>query len=430
MKKRLVSVLLVSVLVLGLTACGGSKKEEKKEEGGDSGDKITVLLPNHEMDTVGFYEEQTRKFEEETGIKVELINMGWDNVADRVTAEMSSGGSSYDVIEFDNSWVAKFAENDWVEPLNDYITDDMKAGIVPGLLDKFTFDDQLYGVVWNNDTRFFMYNKAKLEAAGIKEPAKTWDELIEQSKTLKDAGETNYGYIDSYMQAQSGCNEFVQLVYSFGGEFFDESGKPIIATDPGVKKAYEYMVKAYKEGVFDPTALTADYETVANTFYSGTTAFFIQAWPGIYSSANDAEVSTIVDQVEVADYAVSGDGNTQCVLTLPEAMAIPKTSKNKEAAWKYIEYMSSKEFDKLKAETIGALPVWTELFSDSTLLEKYPYWEQFGKQSEFSRGLPDLLWFDEFSNILQVETINIIQGSVSVEEGLAGMQEQFEAAMK
>ena len=39
----------------------------------------------------------TRKFEEETGITVELINMGWDNVADRVTAEMSSGGSSYDV---------------------------------------------------------------------------------------------------------------------------------------------------------------------------------------------------------------------------------------------------------------------------------------------------------------------------------------------
>ena len=37
--------------------------------------------------------------------------MGWDNVADRVTAEMSSGGSSYDVIEFDNAWVAKCAEN-------------------------------------------------------------------------------------------------------------------------------------------------------------------------------------------------------------------------------------------------------------------------------------------------------------------------------
>lgn len=431
MKRRLLAVLLATSMVLALSACKGSGSDAGEGDAGKEGDgeKITVLLPNHEMDTVGFYEEQTRKFEEETGITVELINMGWDNVADRVTAEMSSGGSSYDVIEFDNAWVAKFAENDWLVPLNDYITDDMKNGIVPGLLDKFTYDDQLYGIVWNNDTRFFMYNKAKLDAAGIKEPPKTYDELMEQTKKLQDAGEVSYGYIDSYMQAQSGCNEFTQLVYSFGGEFFDASGKPVIDSNPGVKTAYEYLVKAYNDKVYDPTALTADYETVANTFYSGTTAFFAQAWPGIYSTANDENVSTIVGQVEVADYAISGDGSSQAVLTLPEAMAIPKTSKNPDAAWKYIEYMSSKEFDKLKADTIGALPIYTELFSDAELLEKYPYWEQFGKQSEFARGLPDLLWFDEFSNILQVETITIIQGEVSVEEGLSEIQKQCEAAM-
>ena len=53
------------------------------------------------------------------------------------------------------------------------------------------------------------------------------------------------------MQAQSGCNQFTQLVYSFGGEFFDESGKPIVDSDPGVKAAYEYLVKAYNDKVYD-----------------------------------------------------------------------------------------------------------------------------------------------------------------------------------
>lgn len=48
-----------------------------------TGEKITVILPRHEMDTIGFYEEKTREFEAQTGIKVELILMSWDQVADR-----------------------------------------------------------------------------------------------------------------------------------------------------------------------------------------------------------------------------------------------------------------------------------------------------------------------------------------------------------
>ena len=119
------------------------------------------------MDTIGFYEEKTREFEAQTGIKVELILMSWDQVADRLTADLAAGGGTYDVIELDNSWVEKYVNNGWIAPLNDYITDEMKAGIIPGLLDKFSSGDQLYGIAWNNDTRFYMYNAAKLQEIGM-----------------------------------------------------------------------------------------------------------------------------------------------------------------------------------------------------------------------------------------------------------------------
>ena len=427
MKRKIAAVLTLALALSGLT---GSLTAVHAEENDLSGSKITVLMPKHEMDTIGFYETKTREFEEETGIKVELINMGWDNVAERVTAEMTSGGSSYDVIEFDNSWVAKFGANDWLYPLDEYITDEMKEGIVPALLEKFTYDGKLYGICWNNDTRFLMYNKAMLDEAGIEAPARTYDELIEQTKAMQEAGICEYGYIDSYMQAQSGFNEFCQLVYSFGGKYLDDDGNPIMDSDPGLKAAYEYLVQAYNDGIYDPSALMADYDTVANVFYSGSTAYMLQAWAGIYASSNDESISTIPGQVEVADYSISADGETQAVLTLPEAMAIPKTSENKDAAWKYIEFMSSKEFDKEKSKAIGALPIWSDLFQDEELLAEYPYWEQFGKQSEFAKGEPDILWFDEFSNIVQIETQNIILGTNSVEDGLAAMQEQCLAAMK
>ncbi|WP_195283103.1 ABC transporter substrate-binding protein [Harryflintia acetispora] len=445
MKKRILSILLAACMLASassLTACSsksgtpaasGEPKTPASEAGGEAApeassegaSKITVLMPKHEMDNIGFMEKETRGYESESGNQVELINMSWENVADRITTEMAAGGGSYDVIEFDNSWVPKFVTNNWIIPLDDYVTDEMKTGMLPGLIDKFSYDGKLYGITWNNDTRFFMYNKAKLEQAGFSEPPKTWEELKEQTKVMQEKGLTKFGYSDSYMQAQSCVNEMFFVVYSFGGDFFDSEGNLTITTDPGVKAAYEFVANGLNtDKIVDPGSMTSDYETVANIFNMGDTAFCVQAWPGIYQSSNDESTSKVVGEIDVADYSVSGDGQTQAVLTLPEAMAIPKASKNYDAAWDYIKYMSSKEFDKRKAEEIGALPIWSELFNDPDLLAKYPHWSGFGKQAANSKGLPSLLWYDEFANVVLVESQKILLGQVSVDDGLKEMEEQ------
>lgn len=426
MKKFLAHVFALTLIVALATGCtptapGG----DSPTDAGQAGGKIVVLLPSHEMDNKGFMEKETRNFEKESGVTVELINMGWDNVADRVMSEMSAGGSSYDVVEFDNSWVAKFINNKWVVPLDSYVTDEMKNGILPGLLNKFSSGGKIYGIAWNNDTRFFMYNKAKLDAAGIAAPPKTWAELKEQSLTLMDKGLAKYGFIDSYMQAQSGTNELTFAVYAHGGNFFDENNKLVVSTDPGAKAAYEFLADGLNTSKFiDPNSLTADNETVANTFCSGTTAFMLQAWPGVWDMAGDSTTSKIVGEIAVAPYSLSADGKTQSVLTLPEAMAIPTASKNKDNAFKYIQYMSSKEFDKRKALEIGALPIWTDLYSDPDLLALYPYWEQFGEQAVYARGYADIEWFDEFSNVVQIESQNILLGNVPVADGLKAIQDK------
>jgi len=423
-KKVIGLVSSAAAACLILSGCS-SEKPEKDSSVGEQ--KITVLLPRHEMDNKGFMEQETRNFEKETGIKVELINMSWDNVADKITAEMAANGDSFDVIELDNSWVAKFATNQWISPLDEFIDSDAKQGILPGLLDKFSYDNKLYGVPWNNDTRFFMYNKKKLDEAGIAEPPKTWDELKAQSLTLMEKGLVKYGFIDSFMQAQSGMNELTYMVYTFGGDYIDDNGKVAVSGNEAVKQAYEYLWNGLNKDKFiDPGSLTSNYETAADVFLKGDTAFFLQAWPGLYQTANDADKSQIVGEIAVAPYSLGVNESTGAVLTLPEAMAIPQTSKNKEAAWQYIQYMSSKQFDKNKAEQLGALPIWTDLFNDEDLLQIYPHWKNFGLQSANARGLQDLLWYDQFSNVVQIESLKILMDKTSVEDGLKNIEKQVE----
>ncbi len=204
---------------------------------------ITVIMPRHEMDIKGVWERQTREFEKETGIKVELIQMAWERVADKVLTEMASGGSAYDVIEFDNVWPAKFLSAGWIIPLDEFIDRETIDRMLPGLVSTFSKDGHLYGVVWNNDTRFFMYNKKKLELAGIAAPPKTWDEFTEQTKKMQAANIIKYGYIGAWEQSQTLTNEFTFFCYSFGSNLFTEDGKPTFLEKPAID-ALSFMVDA------------------------------------------------------------------------------------------------------------------------------------------------------------------------------------------
>ena len=421
MKRRLLALTLAFLICVSLlVSCGGGKD---KPSGGDAGGKITVILPDHEMDTIGLHKEKTAQFTEETGIEVELINKGWEAAADDILGDLASGGGSYDVIEFDNAWVAKFVQNEWVIALNDYLTDEIKNGILPGLLNQFSSNGKYYGIAWNNDTRFYMYNKQMLDDAGITVVPKTWDDVAAAAEALG-----GYAYMDTYKQEQMGCNQLLFVIFSFGGELIDGSGNIVANTNQGVNEAYTWLAQAYQDKVFSPSSLTVTYEEVADSFFTGSFPLFLQAWPGVYSDANDEGISKIVGNVEVADFSVSKTGAEQAVLTLPEAMAIPTTSKNPDAAWEYIEYMSSIEFDKERAQKIGSLPIWSALYNDNELLSLYPYWQQFGKQAMNARGYPDIVWVDDFADIVAKVSQKILAGNIGVQEGLDEMQEMLEYA--
>ncbi|MCL2818771.1 MAG: extracellular solute-binding protein, partial [Actinomycetia bacterium] len=291
------------------------------------------------------------------------------------------------------------------------------------LLDLFSADGNYYGITWNNDTRFYMYNSAMLDDLGVEAAPKTWAEVSELAKTRGDIA-----YLDTYKQEQMGTNQLMFVVYSFGGEFVDADGNPVIGTDPGALEAYTWLAEAYEDKVFGPSSLTIDYEEVAQSFFIGDFPLFLQAWPGVYADSNNADMSKIVGDIAVAPYSVSKTGAEQVVLTLPEAMAITTTSQNKDAAWKYIEYMSSKEFDKERSLEIGSLPIWSDLYNDDELLALYPYWEQFGLQAANSRGYPVIVWVDDFADIVAKVSQKILAGNIGVQEGLDEMQTLMEEA--
>ncbi|HBE79033.1 MAG TPA: sugar ABC transporter substrate-binding protein [Firmicutes bacterium] len=372
--------------------------------------KITVIMPRHEMDLIGIWEKQTKEFEAKTGTQVEFIQMSWDEVADKVLTDLAAGGNSYDVIEFDNGWVAKFAATGWVSPLNDIADKQYVNSLLPGLVSTFTRNGKLLGIPWNNDTRFFFYNKTLLQKAGFNTPPRTWAEVVTQAKALKKAGICEYPIAEYWNQEWALANSVAFYLYSYGGNYFNNKGQITINKSPSLD-AITFMVDMIKkEKLVNPSSTTLSQEAAADLFYRGSSAFFFQGPPSTFSYANDPKKSKVVGQIEVAPWLPGKTASLQTTLTLPEAFSIPKGSKNRELAWKYIQFMISKEKDKDRAMQIGSLPLFKDLYKDDQLLKKYPYWKQFGQQSLVAKPLPLVEWYDE----LVQKTI------VSVQQALLG----------
>jgi multiple sugar transport system substrate-binding protein len=382
---------------------------------------ITVIFPKHEADLSGAFESRIREFENQSGIKVELIQSDWDSVANRILPEISTGGSAYDVVEFDNGWVAEWCGAGWATPLNDFMPAGYTDGMIPGLVDLFSCPDKkVYGIVWNNDTRFFYYNAEKLAAAGFNEPPKTWDEFKQMSISAKEKDVVSYGMAPFWNQEWSLGNEFHFWTYAFGGEIVDEKGCFLFNKDPNTLAALQYMVDSMKDGVSNPAGMTYNQAASQDAFLKGDSLFMPQGIAGLMAYTKDASVSSVDGQIKVG-LVPGARAGMSAALTLPEAYAIPAQSEHKEAAWKFIEFMTSRETNKALAQEIGVLPIWTDLYADADLTAKYPFWSEFQAQLSTARGLSKLTWYGDFVDISTAEVHKALAGEQTAQEALDNM---------
>jgi multiple sugar transport system substrate-binding protein len=348
--------LALSLAVTAAVAAAGTTAAADEE--------ITVIFPAHEADMGTAFEARINQFQEETGIAVNLIQSDWDSVADKVVPELATGGSAYDVVEFDNGWVAQWCGAGWTTPLNDFMPDGHTDGMIQGLVDLFTCPDgSVAGLVWNNDTRFFFYNATKLAEAGFESGPQDWAEFTEQSQAAVEAGVVEHGLAPFWNQEWSLGNEFHFWTYAFGGEIVDDASCIVAQDDPNTVAGLQYMVDSLASGVADRAGLTFDQAASQDVFLAGRSLFMHQGIPGLAAFAEDDALSSIQGELAIGTVPAGAPS-----LTLPEGFAIPANSENKEAAWKFVEYMTSVDTNRFMAEQIGMLPIWVDLYTDPDLV--------------------------------------------------------------
>ncbi|MDX1154095.1 extracellular solute-binding protein [Sinorhizobium medicae] len=351
-------------------------------------------------------------------IKVNLEFVPYEGLHDKTVLAQGSGGG-YDVVLFDVIWPAEYAANNVLLDVTDRITDEINQGVLPGAWTTVEYDGKRYGMPWILDTKYLFYNKEILEKAGIKEPPKTWDELAEQAKAIKDKGLLENPIAWSWSQAEAAICDYTTLVSAYGGKFLD-SGKPAFASGGGLD-ALNYMVTSYTSGLTNPNSKEFLEEDVRKVFQNGEAAFALN-WTYMYNLANDPKESKVAGKVGVVPApGVEGKSEVSAV-NGSMGLGITTTSKHPEEAWRYIVHMTSQETQNAYAKL--SLPIWASSYEDPDVTkgqEELIAAAKRGLAAMYPR--PTTPKYQELSAALQQAIQEALLGQASAEDALKSAAE-------
>lgn len=413
-RRHLLTTIALSTLLLAAPALAQDKPY--------AGTTITVLMPSPQSPDIA------AKFEAETGIKVDLQTLSWDDIRPKLVAALIAGTAPADVTEFDWSWTGQFAAADWYLPLNDAIDAETVKDIAGTSI--FTIGGKLLGVPYTNDFRVMLVNKKHFADAGITEMPKTLAELMADAKIIKEKGIAEYPVGLPLSPTEGASTSWYLLTKAFGGDLFDADFKPAFTTpDSAGYKAMAYEIELLKAGLVDPAATgLRDAQINDEYFAKGLTSIMISGEPGRLGQMNDPAQSQVAGQVE-AILVATESGQTRSYGLL-EALAVPKASPNQGAAIEFVKWFTSKAW-QVENYGNGVLPTRTsalaelndagKLISGDALVEESKYVEAL-----FPQGTPT--WYPEFSTAVNTNLNSAAKGEITVEQAVANIAKAVEEA--
>lgn len=211
-----------------------------------------------------------KKFEAlNPNITINFTDSSWLQFHDTMVAAFTSG-SSPDLLESSDAWLAEWASAGWLAPLDQYCPNTVAYAkdLAPYALEGMTYNGHIYGLSYYADTMDFMYNDTLLQKGGFTTPPATLDDLYNQAVQLKAKGVNQYPIIFAWSQQEGAFPEaWMSLIYAQhqgGNAFFDNNLAPVFNL-PG-SDAYnvsEWLRKSYAAGLIDPVSLsTAEIDQV------------------------------------------------------------------------------------------------------------------------------------------------------------------------
>ncbi|CAN7756383.1 extracellular solute-binding protein [Paenibacillus sp. LjRoot153] len=350
-KYKSLQVIAASLLAISLTACGsgGDSNSTTSPAAGASTapaatkkENITITFQNIYPDPTdpknGMLKKIVTDYQTKNpNIKIELDSLNTDQQKLKLKTQAASKEVPDITVVNPAAQMQPFVDAGLFAPLNDMVEQNgLKATFQEGILNWYTFKNNIYALPDGNNIAVVYYNKDLFKQAGVEVP-KTFEEMVEAVKTLKGKGiqPMAIGEKDSW----TGSFLFMNvLLRTNGGPGFLQAvvdGKKTF-NDPAFTDAVSSFQDLIQAGAFQEGATSFDYNAGENLFKTGKAAmYFMGSW-----ATGGIETSSVNGKVGVFQFpTVKGKGNPDEFMLAPgSAFAISANSKHLKETKDFLNY--------------------------------------------------------------------------------------------
>src|ERR687896_1083639 len=334
---------LAGAAFLGAAGCGG----------GEQGGGATEIYFTSAPDDTGTTETLVSKFNKENKGKYSVIfrpgNADTGQRFDKLRTEMQAGGTDLDVILGDVIWTAQLAESGWISDLSDRFTESQRKEFLPGSVEAITYKGKAFGMPWFTDTGLLYYRKDLLQESGFDGPPKTWDELKQMTRKVRENAGLKYGFVFQGAPYEGGVCNGMEFIWTHGGEVLDPNDPTKVLVDSPEAIAGLATERSMITERISPEAVTVYKEDESAGAFLNGDGIFLRNWPYVYALVGDpAESKLKPEQVGVSELP-SADGKPGNGTVGDQPLYISATATDPDAAWKFIQFLSAPEQQKIRA---------------------------------------------------------------------------------
>jgi multiple sugar transport system substrate-binding protein len=355
--------------------------------------KITAIVPNGgEGDGL---RAAAKDYTALTGIEVELVQAPYEQVFDKAANAANAKSGAYDIILMDDPWIPFFAENGHLAELGPFFDalgvdgpdSDFLGKSIALCRDPYNSGPYIC-IPYVGNAQMFFYDSGAFADAGLVGPPSSWDEVHAAMQKISSSG--SFGYVLRAQEGNPVVAQYMPIFWSFCGKLFDENRNATVNSPEG-QKALEFFLKL--RDVSPPGAASMNQEETGQYLLQGMAKSSIN-WPNWVSNFEDPSQSNVVGKMS---YAAIPSGDCAGSSEIGHwTLGITSASKNKQAAFDFVNWATSKEQIDISAgrgnppvrfstfinpeltsqDRLRHFPVLMEAINYSTPRPRHPKWPE------------------------------------------------------
>jgi multiple sugar transport system substrate-binding protein len=376
----------------------------------------TVLRMVGPEDMGGAWTEIIKRFHERhPGIKIHYISGPW-STDERQNMYIRSflSGDPFELVYMDVIWTAKFAEKGWLLPLDEWFPPDKQKEFLPGDIEAGFYRDHFYRAPVRSDAGVLFYRKDL-----IPKPPETWQEFEEICRKYSNPPK-RYGIVFQGMQYEGLVCNYLEYLRGAGGTVLGKGGRVSLEAPENIM-ALRWMKKIIDED-WAPKSVITFQEQHSLEFFEKGKALLMRNWPYAWKVLNDSDLR---GKIGIAPFIHKA--GKESVSTLGGwGLGIAHVTRHPEAAWRFIEFVTSLEAQKILHIKRGAVPSRKSLFEDEEILRGSPHYKELYKVLLRARPRPVHPDYSRISAILQKHVSAVLVGIEKPQEAAFRMDRSTE----